>query len=349
MGHIRRRESRLPTARSGAGLQQLDTVGIRSRSDYSGSPCQASVPNDMMEGRVTCEEFASGITLHTTDAIEMADLQTQVVLPPGMTILLLLEGAKDVTLDGTALQFNAKRGPVGRIWSITRPTTLGRSCVRGRYVRMVSVSIPLSWFEERVGAEAAGPAALELTTFLRTQLSLKEWEPAPASVRCAEELLVHREEGGVLGHVAVERAMLGLVYDALSQFREQDARAIPRHLRSRDVARAQTAREMILRSLDDGLHLPDIAKQTGMSVSTLQRVFRDCYGQTVMEFARVRRLELSRDLLEREGLSVGEAAHRAGYSSPANYATAFHREFGYPPSQVKERARRAALAEVGRR
>ncbi|MDF1790939.1 MAG: AraC family transcriptional regulator [Thalassobaculaceae bacterium] len=342
-----RREGRRSSERSGGARERLETVGHLADPDYALKTRQVSAPGDPVEGRVIHQNFASGISLHVTDAIEMADLQIPVTLQPGLNILLLLEGAVDSTLDGTALRFNARRGPVGRIWSLTRPTTRVRSSARGRYVRKVNINIPLTWFEERFGADKASAASQELEAFLRAQLSLKEWEPSPSAIRYAEDLLALEQKDGVLTHIAAERDLLGVMYDALSRFRSEEARAVPRHLRSRDVVRAQTARELILRNLDDGLHLPDIAKQTGMSVSTLQRVFRDCYGQTVMEFARVHRLERARDLLERDGLSVGEAAHRAGYSSPANFATAFHREFGYPPSQVKERARRAALMESG--
>ncbi len=51
-----------------------------------------------------------------------------------------------------------------------------------------------------------------------------------------------------------------------------------------------------------------------------------------MEFVRTRRLDMVlRDLLD-HGITVGEAAHRAGYSNTANFSTAFQRQFGYPPS-----------------
>lgn len=305
-------------------------------------------PPQPLVGRSTLQDFASGISLHATDAIEVANSQSRIVLQPGLSLLLLLEGTLDATIEGTAIQCNARRGPVGRIVAVTRPTTLLRSSIRGRYVRKVTLCIPNAWFEERGGGDPSSTLSRELANFLQTQNAVKEWEPSTGAVRDAEDLLARSADGDVLASIATERDMLNMLADALSGFRGAEARPMPRHLRSRDIARAQTARELILRSLDEGLHLPDIAEQTGMSVSTLQRVFRDCYGQTVMEFARVRRLEMARDLLDRDGLSVGDVAQRAGYSSPANFATAFHREFGYPPSQVKERARRAAIAEAER-
>lgn len=346
MSHVSRRVGRRSADRSDLAVEPLQPGLQHAEPDYSVRSEKMSVPSHPMDGRSIFQDFASGISLHATDAIEMADIQSRATLQPGVSLLLLLEGAVDATVEGTAIQCNARRGPVGRIISVTRPTTLLRTSTRGRYVRKVTLRIPLAWFEERGCGDPASTQSRELATFLRTHNSVKEWEPSTGAVRSAEDLLARSADGGVLASIAGERDMLNMLADALSAFRDDEQRPMPRHLRSRDIVRAQTARELILRSLDDGLHLPDIAEQTGMSVSTLQRVFRDCFGQTVMEFARVRRLEMARDLLDRDGLSVGDVAQRAGYSSPANFATAFHREFGYPPSQVKERARRAAIAET---
>jgi len=88
--------------------------------------------------------------------------------------------------------------------------------------------------------------------------------------------------------------------------------------------------------IDQPLTIKDVAIGCGMSVSTLQRIFKACYGCTVMEFQRVRRLELARLALIDQQLTVGEAAFRAGYSNTANFSTAFVREFGYPPSACLE-------------
>ncbi len=48
------------------------------------------------------------------------------------------------------------------------------------------------------------------------------------------------------------------------------------------------------------------------------------------------RLLRARQALEQEGRSVGEAADIAGYTSAANFATAFKRHFGITPRQCRE-------------
>ncbi len=324
-----------PTERTPVGEGELQAVGRLAGADYRVRTKTGSA-DKLLEGRVSFRNFESGISLHATDAIEMADLQSQVVLGAGLCVMLLLEGEIDAALDGTSLRFRAQGRPVGRIWSLSRPTTLVRASAQGRRVRKVNINVPPAWLKNRLGeGEMTGDA---LTGFLRAQLSIKAWEPSARSVRGAEEVLAIGDDAGLIDQLALERKTLDMLSDALSGFRPLEPEPRPDRLSMRDVTRAQAVRDLLLRMRDEDIHLAEVARASGMSVSTLQRVFRQCYGQTVMEFLRIRRLEVGRDALVRDGVSVAEAAFRSGYSSAANFATAFQREFGYPPSHARDRS-----------
>jgi AraC-like DNA-binding protein len=69
----------------------------------------------------------------------------------------------------------------------------------------------------------------------------------------------------------------------------------------------------------------------------LQRQFRSVYGTTVFEFLRECRLQRARQALERDGITVGQAALLAGYTSAANFATAYRRRFGLAPKLARVR------------
>jgi AraC-like DNA-binding protein len=104
---------------------------------------------------------------------------------------------------------------------------------------------------------------------------------------------------------------------------------------TRDVLKARAARDYIEANLDKALTLSDIAREVGVSVSSLQRSFRAVYGNTVVDYLRTRKLEGARDALERGTMSIAEAAFLAGYTSPANFTTAFRRAFGLLPRSLK--------------
>jgi AraC-like DNA-binding protein len=77
------------------------------------------------------------------------------------------------------------------------------------------------------------------------------------------------------------------------------------------------------------------AREGGVSVNTLQRLFRAMHGTTVFEHLRAMKLQRAREALERDGVPVSEAAYRAGYTSAANFTTAFKRRFGVSPKNLR--------------
>lgn len=85
------------------------------------------------------------------------------------------------------------------------------------------------------------------------------------------------------------------------------------------------------------MSMDDIARQSGVNANTLQRQFRTVYGTTIFDHLRESRLLRARQALELEGVTVGQAAMIAGYTSAANFATAYRRRFGTPPKLVRTR------------
>ena len=73
-----------------------------------------------------------------------------------------------------------------------------------------------------------------------------------------------------------------------------------------------------------------------MSVGSMQTSFKRTYRTTIGAFIRQQRLLEARDLIERHGKQVGEAAYLAGYESLGSFSTAFKRAFGFSPSECKQ-------------
>ena len=76
----------------------------------------------------------------------------------------------------------------------------------------------------------------------------------------------------------------------------------------------------------------EIATRVGLSARQLERLFVRHIGQTPSGFARRRRLERAKALLEQTALSVTEVAIACGFPSPAHFATTYRRAFGVSPS-----------------
>lgn len=101
--------------------------------------------------------------------------------------------------------------------------------------------------------------------------------------------------------------------------------------------------------IDSDLRRPwtitELAEQAGLTRTSFHAKFFRAFGTGPMDYLRTRRLEAAREALLYQGVSVTDAAFQAGYANPANFATAFRRRFGVPPSSLRAGASAKATDE----
>jgi AraC-like DNA-binding protein len=125
--------------------------------------------------------------------------------------------------------------------------------------------------------------------------------------------------------VAAEARLMSVLMDEL------DAASIePLMLPLPADARALKAAECVLKEPANTATATALARRSGLSTRTLERVFR---AETGMRFGlwrqKAKLLESVRVLVE--GRSVTDAAMESGYSSVSAYIAAFKKTFGYTP------------------
>lgn len=90
----------------------------------------------------------------------------------------------------------------------------------------------------------------------------------------------------------------------------------------------------------DELHyssLEELAAEHGISVSYLQKSFKQVYGLPVYQYLKAYRLEKAAVLLRNSKRSVTKIALDAGYTNPAKFSEAFRKLYGLPPSEYRKR------------
>ncbi|MBV2120571.1 MAG: AraC family transcriptional regulator [Candidatus Thiodiazotropha sp. (ex Ctena orbiculata)] len=283
-----------------------------------------------IDGHCTLASYGFDLEIHANDSLEMSNAHASFELAPKLTVLLMLEGDLDATINDYPLGLSALSGPAGYLWINHAPARLDRWIRAGQRVRKVIASIPLDNFALLTELKSALPEEVFRDT--KNTLTLLRWRPNDQAIRYAEEIMSAGPARSTLDKLTTSIAALNLLRFSMTHLERQSASNRKDAVGTRDAKRARQVREYALANIGQPLSINEIADSCCMSVSTLQRVFKSCYGCTVMEFLRIRRLELARLAMLDEGLSVGEAAYRAGYSNPANFSTAFQRRFGYPPS-----------------
>lgn len=89
----------------------------------------------------------------------------------------------------------------------------------------------------------------------------------------------------------------------------------------------------------DELHyssLQELAAEHEISVSFLQKSFKQVYGLPVYQYLKAYRLEKAAVLLRNSKRSVTKIALDAGYTNPAKFSEAFRKLYGLPPSEYRK-------------
>ncbi len=292
----------------------------------------------LFEGNFGFSNLGLNLQVHVTDALAVEDVVSTAMVEPSFSVLLLLEGEINASLGKLPLNFSAKDKPCGHIWSQNEPALFRRNVTKGSRVRKVNISLPTAWLSKLSEVDMS----LENTnfsSFVSTHLAIQEWKPAPSSIRCAEDIISANDDKSTLNKIATSMWAFQILFDALSQINNEAIGLTSNKISERDLNRTRAVRDYINTHIKDELHLEDIAKVMNMSVATLQRLYKQCFGTTVIQYVRSKKLQLARQSLIYDGVSINQAAYIAGYSNSSNFSTAFQREFGYPPSHCLNSSR----------
>ncbi|TBU94047.1 helix-turn-helix domain-containing protein [Stutzerimonas kirkiae] len=298
-------------------------------------PCQGS----LFQGHLSWQKLRSGLSLHCSDCLELHNFSTQVEISPRLNFILFLDGQSDVSFDDRPFTFGAPRGPgkpscEGVTIALNESALFSRQARRGRRIRKVSVSMAPEWFESG-GLDGHG-ALRELIDFEHHHLDVHRWQPSARLLALAEQVLHPISGNRLLHNLYLESRALEIANEALSQLTRRPAQALT-SMRPHEHQRIRRTLELLHSDQADGWSLEQIAREVGCSPSTLHRQFQASKGLSLFEYQRQRKLQQARDALEQQGASISQAAWLAGYSSAANFSTAFKRTFGITPKQVRTR------------
>jgi AraC-like DNA-binding protein len=109
--------------------------------------------------------------------------------------------------------------------------------------------------------------------------------------------------------------------------------APPGLLRGLQDERLAPALKQIHARVSHGWTIEQLAKLAALSRSAFFGRFMRVVGVAPMEYLLAWRMEIARELLRDNKLSVAEIAERVGYGSSSTFSVAFSRHVGQPPSQ----------------
>ncbi len=310
-----------------------DSVGALHRIS------QVEPTSAIMNGHFDYRRHSGGLSVHSSQAIELQNMSNSTELPAGLSFNFLFEGRIDFSLGGQEYCLGEKMqgGVECSAIILNTPEIMTRYMKKGMRVCKSNVFVERSWLEQRCQTQQQRE---QLSRIFHQRSGLQHWLASDKVKDLARSLLNQKPGNGLAGslyteHLAIE--ILSASIEELSQVLE-------------DVGAEETIavthkndhqlRQLIDEKLDEHCSLSDIANLINVSTSTLQRKFKAAFGVTVIDYVRQKRLEAAKTALTVDGISIGEAAYLAGYNHPSNFVSAFKKRFLVTPSAMVKSHRR---------
>lgn len=257
-----------------------------------------------------------------------ADLRTHGIMKPGLYMTIVLEGTgESCTNDGPERVRYAQNQLLGM--AIREPTPCSGEAPRGP-IRAVGIAFP------RTSIVALGLEQEFVDLFKATERPVLVFSvQAPPRIQAiAAEILSPTLEGPV-GKLLMSAQATEVLARGMFALRHSVELSSPVDNKR---ARLQVAKDMMDADLRYPWSIAELARRAGSSRRSFNLRFRAAYGVSAIDYLRARRLEVAREALVYQNMTVTEAADLVGYTNPANFATAFRKHFGSVPSLYRSQA-----------
>ena len=329
----------------GAGKEANDgRVRVRDFMRHAGIALDSpddrlSLDDTLMKGAFMHRELRRGLVLHVSDAIEERAFTATSLLPEELSCIFFLEGSVDLSIGDRRFALQADRGVARGVAIMNACTENFARVSQGRqHLRHLVVSASPEWLH-RDALEAVSDSKGG-TRLLRDHLAEYRWTLTPRMVELVRQIFSPSPLIPELRDLYLEGRAVELVAETMAAMLQADRREAGGNLLTRqDAICLQRAKDFIEAHAAEPLSVEVIAREAGISASGLQRLFRATENRSVFDHVRNVRLERAYAALARGEASVQEASVIAGYTSAANFATAFRRRFDIVPTALRGKGR----------
>ena len=233
---------------------------------------------------------------------------------------------------------------------LLKPGDMAISCYDGLHGTRSESCFPLGWYEGlclEVEPAAAkdwiqrnAPAfELDFSALKRNLLGNRWFMFGTAGPRCEHVFRELYENAPYMDQRFLQLKALELLM-LLSRIPQKEESDL--YYSSRQVELVHHLRDHLLTNREGYVSLAQLAEEHEISVSHLQKLFKQVYGVPVYHYVKEYRLEQAAVELVRSTRPITQIAQNAGYDNASKFAEAFRKRYGATPSQYRAKANRLA-------
>ena len=291
-------------------------------------------PTDIAEGYNRIIQLRSGLQLWCETLTPRSDLRLQADYLPSdpFGLIFILSGDFQSTLTRTRQteDFLTKGGLNILGYGGTAQGAI--NYLAGQTIQIVQIVIE-PWFMGELVERNPMNLPRPLRAILqgdRSQSYVHMGETNPV-MQMALHQLWHCPYQGLTRLIYLESKAIELLALKLCQLSEEDAKQLPKALKSQDVERIHQAKDLLLSDIENPPSLIALARAVGLNDYKLKQGFHHVFGTTVFGYLHNHRMEKARQLLQTTDLTVSDVAYAIGFSNRSYFAAAFRRKFNINP------------------
>ncbi|WP_447762790.1 helix-turn-helix transcriptional regulator [Sphingopyxis panaciterrae] len=301
-----------------------------------GDPCHFRFypSKDFAGGHVEICGLADGFLVHVADVTHDQPNQLSMLAPDILRVRIASDGDGEyVTARGDRIDLKGAGSAI-----VIEPAGMSPAkVVFADRSRSATVYIHRSTLQSLYGDRVHElPAALQAFITGSLRHTVAQRLPLNASLlRCLEDLQGCDLDGHSRRLFIRSKATEILCHAFKAMAQDEDLGTIDASAQmTRGVIKAQ---QLLTESFVAPPSLDDLARDVGLSRSSLCAGFRQIVGQTVFDYIGDLRMRQALSMLNEREASITQIAYAVGYSHPSSFSLAVQRRFGTTPSELRRR------------
>lgn len=238
---------------------------------------------------------------------------------------------------------------------LLKPGDMAISCYDGVHGSSSESRFPLGYYEGiclEVNPEAASgwiaqhaPAFhVDFSALKQNLLDSKWYMVGSAGSRCEHVFRELYESASYADHTVLQLKVLELL---LLLERIPQESGMDSYYSAEQTLLAHHLRDHLLTNREGYVSLAQLAAEHEMSVSHLQKLFKQVYGVPVYRYIKEYRLEQAAVELVRSRKPITEIAQHAGYDNASKFSESFKKRYGKTPSRYRADKKQTAKRSIG--
>ena len=238
---------------------------------------------------------------------------------------------------------------------LLKPGDMAISCYDGLHGTKSESHFPLGYYEGlclEIDPAAAGhwirlnaPAfPIDFTALKQNLLGSKWYMVGSAGSRCEHVFRELYESASYADHTVLQLKVLELL---LLLERIPQESGMDSYYSAEQTLLAHHLRDHLLTNREGYVSLAQLAAEHAISVSHLQKLFKQTYGMPVYHYIKEYRLEQAAVELVRSRKPITEIAQRAGYDNASKFSESFKKRYGKTPSRYRADKKQTAKRSIG--